>query len=159
VKERGSDSLVYMDETGFESSTTRTHGYGIRGKKVHGSRSGNTRPRTSLILAQQKGKWLAPVLFKGTANAALVNQWFEQQLLPELKPASTIILDNARFHDKKALEAIVQKHGHFLCFLPPYSPDFNKIEKTFANIKKYRQLQPTDTTIDTIIQSYGNYSN
>ncbi|MCK5903099.1 MAG: transposase [Cocleimonas sp.] len=37
---------------------------------------------------------------------------------------------------------MVQKKGHEILFLPPYSSDFNPIEKTFANIKLYRQSQP-----------------
>lgn len=146
-----------MDESGFEYQSYRPYAYAFRGQKIHGNRSGKTRPRTNLILGYQAGKLLAPMLFYGSANTALVNQWFKSFLLKELRPNSTIILDNARFHNKKELEKIVQKKGHKIVFLPPYSPDFNPIEKTFANIKKYRQSQPPETGMDEIIKSYGNY--
>jgi len=39
----------------------------------------------------------------------------------------------------------------------PYAPDFNRIEKTFANIKRYRQSQLPETIMDEIIKPYGNY--
>ncbi|MEM1395294.1 MAG: IS630 family transposase, partial [Cyanobacteria bacterium P01_H01_bin.150] len=42
-------------------------------------------------------------------------------------------------------------------FLPPYSPDFNKIEQDFAIIKKRRTYANPNTSLDDIIQSYGNY--
>jgi transposase len=42
-------------------------------------------------------------------------------------------------------------------FLPPYSPDFSRIEPDFANIKKRRQYAPANTSLADIIISYGNY--
>lgn len=157
VAEKGAHSLVFMDESGFEHQAYRPYAYAPRGQKIHGNRSGKRHPRTNLMLGYQAGKLLAPMLFDCSATTALVNHWFQYFLLKELRPNSTIILDNARFHNKKDLEEIVQKEGHQILFLPPYSPDFNPIEKTFANIKKYRQSQPPNTTMDEIIKSYGSY--
>jgi len=96
------------------------------------------------------------MLFDATINTACVNEWVEFCLLKELRKNSTIILDNASFHNKKNLEKIAAKKGHKILFLPPYSPDFNPIEQSFASIKKYRQYQPIDTPIDEIIKSYVN---
>lgn len=122
-----------------------------------GERSGNSRPRTNLLLGRQNGKLIAPMLFDATINTACVNQWVESCLLKELLPNSTIVLDNARFHNEKELEIIAHKQGHKILFLPPYSPDFNPIEKSFANIKKFRQYQPLDMPIDELIKSYVSY--
>ncbi|MDR2700747.1 MAG: transposase [Nitrososphaerota archaeon] len=47
----------------------------------------------------------------------------------------TIILDNAIFHCKKKLSVIMERVGVFLLFLPAYSPDFNRIENRWANMK------------------------
>jgi transposase len=38
-------------------------------------------------------------------------------------------MDNARFHRKKELRKIARGKARLL-FLPPYSPDYNPIEKT-----------------------------
>lgn len=159
ISERGSADIVYVDESGFEASTYRPYAWGKRGKRVYGDRTGHTRPRTSVIAARRKHQWLAPMIFKGTANAALVNQWFRQMLCKELRPGSTIIWDNARFHKKTELEAIAQEHGHHILFLPPYSPDFNPIENDFATLKKQRQNAPQDTTIEQLIAMYRNVPN
>jgi hypothetical protein len=48
-----------------------------------------------------------------------------------------IIMDNASFHRKKKLQAIAERYGVNLLFLPAYSPDFNPIEKFWANMKKW----------------------
>jgi putative transposase len=45
-------------------------------------------------------------------------------------------MDNASFHPKKKLRNLARRHGIKLLFLPPYSPDFNPIEKTWANMKR-----------------------
>ena len=74
----------------------------------------------------------------------------------ELRPNSTLIFDNAPFHKKQDLEAIAHQHGHHHLFLPPYSPDFNRIEPDFANLKKIRQSAPPNTPLFDIVKSYGN---
>lgn len=157
IKECGSNNLVYIDESGFEPDAYRRYGWRLRGQKVHGERSGKKRPRISLIAARRGGDFLAPVLFPGTTNAALVNGWLKTMLCQELHPHSTLIFDNAAFHKKNDLEAIAQEQGHHVLFLPPYSPDFNPIERDFANLKKQRQYAPPGTSLDSIIKNYGNY--
>jgi len=97
------------------------------------------------------------MLFSGTADANLVNGWLRQVLCPELRPHSTLIFDNAAFHKKTDLEAIAHQYRHHILFLPPYSPDFNRIEPDFANLKKIRQYAPPNTPLFDIIKSYGNY--
>jgi transposase len=48
----------------------------------------------------------------------------------------TVIMDNARLHRKKQVQEICERAGVGLVFLPPYSPDFNLIEKEWANKKR-----------------------
>jgi transposase len=60
-------------------------------------------------------------------------------------------MDNAGFHCKKALRK--QARGKVkLIFLPPYSPDYNPIEKTWANMKRYLRdnVQYFHSTADAI---------
>ena len=47
------------------------------------------------------------------------------------------IMDNARFHRKAKLRGLAEKAGVGLIFLPPYSPDLNPIEKSWANMKRW----------------------
>lgn len=157
IAERGSQDIVYVDESGFESSSYRPWGWGQRGNRVYGERSGNTRPRTSVIAARRGKEWLAPMVFGGTANTKLVNRWFKDMLCKELRPESTVIWDNATFHNKKDLQKIANENQQNILFLPAYSPDLNPIENDFAVLKKYRQNAPPNTPIENIIKTYRNY--
>ncbi len=110
-------------------------------------------------MAARRGKdFLAPMLFSATATTELVNDWTRQQMLcKELRPDSTLIWDNAAFHQKKNLQTIAREYGHHTLFLPPYSPDLSHIEPDFAHIKKIRQYALPHTPLSAIIKSYGNY--
>jgi len=48
---------------------------------------------------------------------------------------STVILDRASFHWRVELRNLARRHGVRVEFLPAYSPDFNPIEKDWANMK------------------------
>ena len=48
-----------------------------------------------------------------------------------------MILDNASFHPKIKLRNLARRHGlKLLLFLLAYSPDYNPIEKDWANMKR-----------------------
>ena len=157
IQDRGSKGIVYLDESGFERTSHRVHGWGPRGKKVYGECSGNKRPRTSLISAKQGRMLLAPILFEGSTNATLFNYWLQNHLFKELAVDSTLIMDNASFHKTPLTRQLIEEAGHTLLFLPPYSPDFNPIEKDFAIMKRRRQFLPSNTAIDDLVKSYVTY--
>ena len=100
-------------------------------------------------MAQRRKEWLAPVVFKGSCTAALVNTWLKDFLLKELDEPSVIVMDNARFHKKSEIKALLAKAGHVLLPLPTYSPDFNPIEQSFAILKKRRQY--SGKTIEALL--------
>ena len=127
------------------------HAWSKRGKKVYGERQGKRSKRTNLIMAQRKKEWLAPVLFRGSCTGFFVEEWLENHLSKELTKSSLIILDNAPFHRKKKLHEIAKKQGHKILFLPPYSPDFNPIEKSFGFLKKRRLYAPKGTTLEQLV--------
>ena len=118
---------------------------------MYGDCSGKRLSRTSLLLAQCGVKRFSPLLFSGTCTKALFNRWLEQSLIPALKPGQTVVMDNTAIHKSKKTDQLIGKAGCELLFLPPYSPDFNQIEKTFGTLKKLRQFIPSDTTLDDVV--------
>jgi len=56
-------------------------------------------------------------------------------LLPELEPDQVVIIDNAAFHKSDKTKELIAKAGCRLIFLPPYSPDLNKIEPQWNTVK------------------------
>jgi transposase len=47
-------------------------------------------------------------------------------------------MDNASFHKREDIIQTIQRAGCIAEFLPPYSPNFNPIEHTWAQLKSIR---------------------
>ncbi|MGP5493779.1 transposase [Psychrobacter celer] len=44
-----------------------------------------------------------------------------------------------RLHKNKCIKKLLNRHGHRILWLPPYSSDLNPIEKKWAEVKTFRQ--------------------
>jgi len=157
IQEIGSDNVVYLDESGFDGREIYKEScWCSRGKEIFGERTGNRfKRRKSLLLAKRGKNLLSPLLFEGTCNKDLFNEWLEKMLLPELKSykeKQVIIMDNASIHKNKKTREILEKAGHILLYLPPYSPDYNPIEKVFGTIKRMLK-HITGATLESVILS------
>ena len=63
-----------------------------------GERKGKRAKRTNLIAGKRGKELLATILYEtSTTTADWFNEWFKNHLLKELRPSSTIIMDNAAF--------------------------------------------------------------
>ncbi len=56
-------------------------------------------------------------------------------LVPSLQHGGVVIIDNLPSHKRASVRDLIEAAGARLMFLPPYSPDFNPIEKAFARLK------------------------
>jgi transposase len=59
-------------------------------------------------------------------------------------------MDNAAIYKSQDIKDLCDAHGVIICFLPPYSPEFNPIESTFKDLKTwfekhYRESQNFET--------------
>ena len=65
--------------------------------------------------------------------------WFEayvtKVLISELRSGDVVIMDNLSSHKRASVRERIEAVGTNLRFLPPYSPDFNPIEKAFSRLK------------------------
>ena len=121
---------------------------------VYGERSSQRRPRQNLIAARNPQELLAPMIVSGSITASVFETWLKEHLCPILPPRSLLILDNARFHRPDEVKEIAEAAGHQVLFLPPYSPDFNKIEHDFAALKKILAYASDGTTLDEVVANY-----
>ena len=124
-----------MDETGIDKYLYRPNVRSPRGIKVYSKVRGKKFERLSIVAGKSGDHIVAPMVFSGTANSALFEHWFEEYFCPEIS-GNIVVLDNATIHRKEKLFEIVKKHDVTLLFLPPYSPDLNKIEKFWSWIKE-----------------------
>lgn len=151
------DTIAYIDEMGVDTFIYREYAYSKRGVKVIGHISGKKYQKVGLVAAKMGKGIIAPLQYKGSMDSALFEYWFEFCLVPALAPNSTVILDNASFHNKRRLSLLAEKYGYKIIFLPPYSPDLNPIENFFGILKSeciYRQKLQTFDEAHNLIDEY-----
>lgn len=59
----------------------------------------------------------------------------QQQLAPRLKHGDIVVMDNLNAHKRPDVIAAIRAAGAQVLFLPPYSPEYNPIEKAWAKLK------------------------
>ncbi|VOD09427.1 IS630-Spn1, transposase Orf2 [Streptococcus pneumoniae] len=108
------------------------------------------------------GELIAPMTYEETMTSDFFEAWFQKFLLPTLNTPSVIIMDNARFHRMGKLELLCEEFGHKLLPLPPYSPEYNPIEKTWVHIKstskRYYQVAIPFTRLFCLVLVSIDYS-
>lgn len=145
---------MWVDETGIEERLLRTHARAPRGSRAIGDVSGKRVGRTTLIAGYGAGILKAPMRFKGYTNTNVFNTWAEKVLAPELTASNVVIMDSASFHKSKATRDIIESTGATLLFQPKYSPDCNKSEPQWANLK--RRIR-SDASTQTFIQKLDKH--
>lgn len=141
IKDIPTESLVYIDESGIDIGICKDRGWGKKDEKLVGKKSGKDYQRTNIIAGLVNNKSIAPMVFNGTCNTNLFENWVEQFLIKELKTGQIVVMDNATFHKSQKTKELIESVGCRLIFLPPYSPDLNPIEKFWANMKRWIKLK------------------
>jgi len=133
----------------------REYGRSLRGRKVHGEKRGRKFQCVNVIGALCNGKHLAIECYSHTTNSEFFERWFGESLVKAIPKGHTVIMDNARFHRKAELGKLAKDAGVGLLFLPAYSPDFNPIEKSWANMKRrLRDTLPSFHSVNLAIYDY-----
>lgn len=133
--------IVYVDESGINRYYQRAYGRSKRGVRIHGTKHGKRFSRTNIIAGLWYGvfgkKHVAMQTYSHSTSGAFFEAWFESELLAAIPEGSLVILDNASFHRKNRIYEIAARYGVIVLFLPPYSPDLNPIEHSWANFKRW----------------------
>ena len=136
-------------------------GWGIKGERLKGF-APHGRWRTLTFLAALRANALtAPCVVDGPINGVIFRAYIEQFLVPELRPGDIVVLDNLGSHRAQAIRDAILAAGAKLAFLPPYSPDFNPIEQTFAKVKHWlriAQARSIDAIHDNVAKLVGAIS-
>lgn len=94
------------------------------------------------------------MVLDGAMNGVAFQAYVQQLLIPTLAPGDIVIMDNLPAHKAEGVRHAIEHAGCRLLYLPPYSPDFNPIEKAFAKLKAVLRAK-AERTIDGLWNSVG----
>ena len=127
--------LVFIDESGAKTNMTRLHGRARHGNRLFAYAPQGHWCTTTMISSVRLDGTTAAMEIEGATDSAVFRAYVRHVLTPTLHPKDIVVMDNLRAHyDAKAL-ALIEATGARVKFLPPYSPDYNPIEKMWSKIK------------------------
>src|SRR5215207_6544051 len=128
--------LVFVDESGFNTSMTRLYARAPRGKRAYGKVPRNRGKNTTLIAAiTLEGAMGESMTVEGATDSEAFEVYVEHFLAPTLEKGQVVVLDGLGAHRPKRIRELIEARGADLVFLPSYSPDFNPIEEAFSKVK------------------------
>ena len=162
MQEYPAERLVFIDESIFNEKTGwRTKGRAPIGKPARVKGNIDRGKSWSFLPAYTLDGYLpCHGIKKGYYNREEFLEWIELRLLPAIaekypNESMIVILDNVSIHVTRALNKLIQDAGHLVVFLPPYSPDYNPIELTFAVCKAWMKKNYFHKRSQW--SSFGNY--
>ncbi len=128
--------LIFLDESGVTTEMTRRYGRGLRGERVReGTPGGRWRTLTVLGAIRASG-WVATMTIEAATDGEIFLAYLQQVLCPQLQPGDIVVMDNLAAHKVAGVRDLIESSGAKLRYLPPYSPDFNPIEKCWSKVKQ-----------------------
>ena len=129
--------LVFIDESGADTKMARRYGRSPRGARCRAALPHGHWKTTTLVAGLRLDGVTAPMVIDGAMDGEMFLAWTKQMLAPTLRHGDVVIMDNLPAHKVAGVREAIEAAGARLHYLPPYSPDFNPIEKAFAQIKAF----------------------
>lgn len=135
--------LVFVDESGVNTSMTRTRGRGHPGQRVAGAvPQGHWRTLTMLGALRLKGMAAAATVDAAT-DTDVFDTFVRQALAPALRPGDVVVWDGLAPHKAQQVSRAIEQANAKLMPLPPYSPDLSPIEPCWSKVKGHvRDVEP-----------------
>jgi transposase len=144
LKNSGKYEVFYQDEVHFKMTLSLTRAWFIKGT-VPQIKSPSGREKMSVFGALgENGQF---IFEQSAVFNTITFERFLQKLISTVdtkkdvfgnKKKILLVLDNARYHHAKALKPWLESVSDLLelCFLPPYSPDINIIERLWKKTRR-----------------------
>ena len=128
--------LVFLDESGVTTEMTRRYGRALRGERVQEATPAGHWSTLTLLGALTSQGLLASMTVESPTDGDVFLAYLDAVLCPCLRPGQIVIADNLSAHKVDGVRQRIEAAGATLLYLPPYSPDFNPIEKAWSKIKQ-----------------------
>lgn len=127
--------LIFLDECGTNTKMARLYGRSKRGERCRAAIPHGHWKTTTLVAGLSTDGIVAPMILDGALDGEMFSAYVKTLLVPCLMPGDIVIMDNLPAHKVSSARQAIEATGAALIFLPPYSPDFNPIEKAINQIK------------------------
>ena len=145
---------MFIDETWASTNMARRYGRAPRGERLRASIPHGHWKTTTFVAGLRLDGVVAPLVLDGPINAAAFEAYVEQFLAPTLQPGDIVVMDNLSSHKGPKVRALIEAVRAKLLYLPPYSPDFNPIEKLFSKLKALLR-KAAERTVDGLWPAIG----
>lgn len=115
---------------------TRRYGRGFGGERVREATPAGHWKTLTLLGAMSSQGLIATMTIEAPTDREVFLAYLEQVLCPQLQPGQVVVMDNLSSHKVDGVRERIEAAGAELLYLPPYSPDFNPIEKCWAKLKQ-----------------------
>jgi len=149
-------SIIWIDECGFNLHVRRTCGRSRRGERASITVANGRGHNVSVCAAMSEEGFLHEKLRPGAYNAEEFCVYLRElfTILVQMgRRECWLILDNVPFHHRADVATCVHAHGHWLVFLPPYSPMLNPIESLFGKWKALIRGMEASMSQDALLRS------
>jgi transposase len=126
---------VFLDESGAQTSMTRTRGRAPRGQRVVAKVPGGHWTIVTMISAVRTSGPFAAASIVGATDSDVFRTYVREVLAPHLRAGDVVVMDNLTPHKAAGVREAIEAAGATLRYLPPYSPDFNPIENVWGKVK------------------------
>jgi len=128
--------LVFIDEAGAKTNMTRLYARSAKGIRAYDHAPHGHWCTTTMISSIRISGETACMAVDAATSGDVFRAYVEHILVPSLRKDDIVVLDNLSAHKDKAALELIEEAGAQVRFLPPYSPDFNPIEKMWSKVKQ-----------------------
>jgi putative transposase len=164
--EAGELELNYLDESGFAPSLPCGYSWALPGQRKRVPHEYPQGRRVNVLAAYRPdggAPWLGSQAFERTLKSEDLLAYL--RALPAVAVPRVVVLDNASLHVSKAVKAErrgLAGRGIYLYYLPPYSPELNRIEPVFRQVK-YQEIPVRSYTSkpalrEAVEQGFSSYA-
>lgn len=129
--------LIFIDETGTSTKMARLYGRAKRGSRVIGRTPWGHWKTVTFVGGLRRDGLIAPFVIDQPMNGTIFLEYIRQCLVPTLSKGDIVVMDNLSAHKSDEVRESIEQAGAELHYLPPYSPDLNPIEQSFAKLKAH----------------------
>lgn len=154
VRPQPQQRLIFLDETGANTKMARLYGWGNKSERVRSQVPHGHWKTITFIAALRCTGVTAPMVLDGPMNRESFLAYIQQCLVPTLNRKEIVVMDNLPCHKQPEVIQAIEAVGASVFYLPPYSPDFNPIEKAFSKLKTLLR-KSAERTIENLWKRIG----